>query len=53
MTKCDFCTEYIPEDKECYWISQAYRRDYCKKAIENMVKAFGNKHKNINESRDK
>ena len=47
MTKCDFCTEYIPEDIECYWISQACRRDRCKKAIENMVKAFGNKREYV------
>lgn len=49
MTKCDFCTEYIPEDKECYWVAQVNRREHCKKAIENMVKAFGNKHENVKE----
>lgn len=49
MTKCDFCTEYIPEEKGCYWISQILRREHCKKAIENMVKAFGNKRENVKE----
>lgn len=40
MTKCDFCTQSSPSGK-CFWHSKTAREDYCKEAIKQMVKAFG------------
>ena len=45
MTKCDFCTQSRP-DGTCKYSSQWVREDYCKKAINLMVKAL--KGKNLN-----
>lgn len=41
MTKCDFCTQSMPNGK-CFWYTQAAREDDCKKAIEKMIEAFKN-----------
>lgn len=41
MTKCDFCTQSMPNGK-CFWHSQVAREDDCKKAIEKMIEAFKN-----------
>lgn len=40
MTKCDFCTQSSPSGK-CPYSLQGTREDYCKEAIKQMVKAFG------------
>lgn len=39
MMKCDFCTKSSPSGK-CFYSSQIAREDDCKKAIEQMTKAF-------------
>lgn len=41
MTKCDFCTEYNPKKKKCFWgTSSTLKYDDCEKAIHLMVKAL-------------
>lgn len=40
MTKCDFCTQSSPNG-ECFWSAKSAREKYCKEAIKQMVKAFG------------
>lgn len=40
MTKCDFCTQSSPSGK-CPYGLRCIREDYCKEAIKQMVKAFG------------
>lgn len=38
MTKCDFCPKSY--EGKCYWNSQPFREEDCKKAIELMIKAL-------------
>ena len=39
MTKCDFCTDYIP-NKGCRWTLDSLREGECEKAIRRMTQTF-------------
>lgn len=41
MTKCDFCTRSDCKGN-CTVVIEAFREDYCKKAIRLMIQALGN-----------
>lgn len=40
MNKCDFCTQSSPNGK-CFWSAKSVREKYCKEAIKQMAKVFG------------